>query len=313
MAIACVFPGQGSQSIGMLKELSAAFSVVRETFAEASDILGLDCWTMVNEGPEESLNRTENTQPILLAASVGIWRIWNQKDGCPPHIMAGHSFGEYSALVCSGALEFAAAVPLARQRGLLMSAAVSEGEGAMAAILGLQDEEVVDVCSKAAEREVVSAVNFNAPAQVVIAGHTSAVERAMSLAKEAGAKRAVRLAVSVPAHCSLMKSAADELASHLAETQIKPPKIPVLHNADVASHSEPKEISDALVRQLYSPVRWSDTIRKMSAQGAKTMLEMGPGKVLTGLNKRIDRSITGVGVQDLASLEKALDFCEEAR
>jgi [acyl-carrier-protein] S-malonyltransferase len=226
--------------------------------------------------------------------------------------MAGHSFGEYSALVCAGALEFAAAVPLARQRGLLMTAAVSEGEGAMAAILGLEDEEAIDVCSRAAESEVVSAVNFNGPGQVVIAGHTSAVGRAMALAKAAGAKRAVPLAVSVPAHCSLMKPAADELARQLMEIQIKPPEVPVLHNADVATHSDPVDIADALVRQLYSPVRWVETIRKMSAQDAKVVLEIGPGRVLTGLAKRIDRTLTGISVQDPTSLETALDVCEEA-
>ena len=313
MKFACIFPGQGSQSIGMLNELSAVFPVVRETFAEASDILGMDCWAMVSEGPEESLNRTENTQPLLLAASVSVWRIWNHSHGSQPQFMAGHSFGEYSALVCAGALEFAAAVSLARQRGRLMTEAVAEGDGAMAAILGLADEDIIDVCSRAAEGEVVSAVNFNAPGQVVIAGHKSAVGRAVDMAKEAGAKRAIRLAVSVPAHCSLMKPAAEALAEFLVDIRIKTPKIPILHNADVTSHTDPADITDALVRQLYRPVRWSETIRKMSAQGAKVILEIGPGKVLTGLNKRIDRSITAVGVHDPASLQRALDICEEAR
>ncbi len=313
MKFACVFPGQGSQSIGMLNELSMAFPVVRETFAEASDTLGIDCWSMVSEGPEESLNRTENTQPILLAASISVWRIWNHSHGSQPQLLAGHSFGEYSALVCAGALEFPTAVSLARERGRLMTEAVAEGDGAMAAILGLGDDEAIEVCARAADGEIVSAVNFNAPRQVVIAGHTAAVERAIKLAREAGAKRAVRLAVSVPAHCSLMKAAADKLAQHLVEAQIKTPEIPVLHNVDVVSHTQSADIVNALVCQLYSPVRWSETIRKMSAQGAKVILEIGPGKVLTGLNKRIDRSLAAVCVQDPASLEKAVDICEEAR
>lgn len=312
MNIACVFPGQGSQSVGMLTELSVAFPVVRETFEELSDTLGVDYWEMAQNGPREALDSTENTQPVMLAAGVAVWRAWDDNRGCRPLVMAGHSFGEYAALVCAGALQFAPAARLAQTRGRLMQTAVAEGEGAMAAILGLQDRVVIELCAQAARDEVVAAVNFNSPGQVVIAGHATAVKRAMALASEVRAKRVLPLAVSVPAHCRLMEPAARELAKHLAQTPFTRPCIPVLHNADVASYEDPADIMDALTRQLYSPVRWSETIREMAGEGAEAIFELGPGKVLTGLNKRIDRTLRGVCVQDPISLENALKLCEEA-
>jgi [acyl-carrier-protein] S-malonyltransferase len=304
--IAAVFPGQGSQSIGMLAQLAAAHATVKQTFDEASSMLGYDLWTLVQEGPAEDLNRTDRTQPAMLAADVAVWRAWREQGGVMPAVMAGHSLGEYAALVCAGALDFARAVTLVAERGRFMQEAVPAGQGAMAAILGLEDGRVRDVCAAAAAGEVVAAVNFNSPGQVVIAGQATAVERAIALAKEAGAKRAVPLPVSVPSHCALMQPAAERMAALLEETAFAPPAVPVLHNADVRSWEDPAAIRDALVRQLYSPVRWVETVQAMAAQGARLMIEFGPGKVLAGLGKRIDRELVAVCVQDPASLEEAL-------
>lgn len=305
--LACVFPGQGAQSVRMLQELARAYPIVRDTFQEASDSLAFDLWSLVREGPEVELNHTHNTQPVMLAAGVAVWRVWCAAGGGRPTVMAGHSFGEYTALVCAGALDFRDGVSLVRERGYLMQAAMQGGEGAMAAILGLEDAQVTEVCTRAAQGQVVSAVNFNAPGQVVIAGDVPAVVRAMSSATEAGAKRVVRLTVSVPAHCSLMIPAARRLTARLAETPIQPPEIPVLHNTDVESHSDPAAIRDALARQLYSPVRWVETVQTMARRGIDMVLELGPGKVLTGLNKRIDRSLQCLCVHDPQSLQQALE------
>ncbi|MCP4410261.1 MAG: ACP S-malonyltransferase [Gammaproteobacteria bacterium] len=313
MKIAAVFPGQGSQAVGMLSELSRAFPVVKETFDEASEVLDFDCWSLIVKGPERELNRTHNTQPIMLAAGVAVWRVWNVGGGCQPELMAGHSFGEYTALVCSGALDYTDALPLARKRGQLMQAAVPEGQGAMAAVLGLKDQQVVEICESAAEDQVVAAVNFNSPVQVVIAGDKAAVERASQLASKAGARRVIPLAVSVPAHCRLMASAARKLADSLAKVAFKSPKIPVLHNVDVKTHADADEIRDVLARQLELPVRWTETIQTMGAQGVNAILEMGPGKVLTGLNRRIERKLRPLCVQGPAGLEKALQNCEDAQ
>ncbi len=306
-SLAIVFPGQGSQSTGMSSALADAFPLVRELYEEASDALGLDLWKLVTEGPEEALNRTENTQPAMLAAGVAVWRVWQEQGGARPAVMAGHSLGEYSALVAAGALGFADAVRLVAARGRFMQEAVPEGSGAMAAILGLEDDRVRELCARAAEGEVVEAVNFNAPGQVVIAGEKGAVERAMALAKEAGARRALPLPVSVPSHCALMKPAAERLAERLAEVEIRMPEIPVLHNVDVAEADSVEALRDRLVRQLYSPVRWVETVRSMADRGVATVVESGPGKVLTGLGRRIDKNLEFLPVFDPASLEKALE------
>ena len=301
-----VFPGQGSQSVGMLSGLAEVFPVVKKTFSEASDVLGYDLWLRSSEGPAELLNQTACTQPALLAAGVATWRCWCECTEQMPAMMAGHSLGEYTALVCAGAIGFTDAVGLVEKRGVHMQNAVPQGSGAMAAILGLDDDQVKDVCSQAAEDEVVDAVNFNSPGQVVIAGSTAAVERAMGLAREAGAKRALPLPVSVPSHCSLMQTASDAFAADLAEITISAPVIPVLHNVDVEPHHEPDAIRNALARQLYKPVRWVETIRAMRTAGINNVLEMGPGKVLAGLNKRIDKTMPGTAVQSAEDLEKAL-------
>lgn len=307
MGFAALFPGQGSQSVGMLAELMDSRPVVAETFAEAGEVLGLDLAGMVREGPEEALNRTENTQPAMLAAGVAVWRAFLEAGGPMPSAMAGHSLGEFTALVCAGALDFGDAVSLVAERGRLMQQAVPEGQGAMAAILGLDDEAVRAVCSEAAQGQVVEAVNFNSPGQVVIAGDAEAVERAIELAGEAGAKRAVRLPVSVPSHCSLMQPAAERLRERLAEIEVRSPEVPVIHNVDVAAHQDPDEIRDLLARQLHNPVRWVETVQRLAAEGNETMLELGPGKVLMGLIRRIDRKVTCIPVQDEAGLEKALN------
>lgn len=311
MTFAAVFPGQGSQAMGMLAELGDKYYQVRETFQEASDALGFDLWSLTQNGPERDLNSTENTQPAMLAAGVAVWRVWMAQGGCLPQAMAGHSLGEYTALVCAGAMAFDAAVTLVRERGRLMQAAVPEGEGAMAAILGLADDAVQAVCDGAAQGDVVEPVNFNAPGQVVIAGSAAAVERAVVAATEAGAKRALKLPVSVPSHCSLMRGAGDQLAECLAGVAIQAPSIPVIHNADVTSHNEPDRIRDALARQLYSPVRWVETVNRLAADGVTDIVEFGPGKVLAGLTKRIDKSISAQCVFDVPSLEKALGLCGE--
>lgn len=290
MKFAFFFPGQGSQSVGMMQGFGNQ-AVVRNTFAEASEVLGQDLWRMVSE-PNEELNQTANTQPLMLTAGIAAWRAWLEAGGAQPVVMAGHSLGEYTALVASGALEFSAALPLVRYRAEVMQGAVAEGVGAMAAILGLDDDTVRAVCAEAAQGEVLEAVNFNSPGQVVIAGHKAAVERGMEAAKGKGAKRALILPVSVPSHCALMKPAADKLAAYLADVAIAAPKVPVLHNADVASYSDAASIKDALVRQLHSPVRWVETVQAVAAQGISQAAECGPGKVLAGLNKRIVADMT---------------------
>ncbi len=303
---AFIFPGQGSQQIGMLADYATEQLVV-DTLKEASDVLDLDLPSLFSDGPAEALNRTENTQPALLAASVALWRLWCEKNKAgTPSFMAGHSLGEYSALVCAGALGFRDAVALVRQRGLYMQAAVSEGEGAMAALLGLADEDVVSVCARAAEAEVVEAVNFNSPGQVVIAGNTDAVQRAIVLAQEAGAKKAIMLPVSVPSHCALMKEAAERLKAELNTVEIVQPVIPVVQNVTADVCSEPEKIRQNLVAQLYSPVRWVESIATMHEAGVAHFVECGPGKVLSGLNKRIVRRVPVTPLESLSAMNKLL-------
>ncbi|WP_297362049.1 ACP S-malonyltransferase [Acidiferrobacter sp.] len=284
---AFVFPGQGSQSVGMLKALAADHSQILGTFREASEALGYDLWELTQNGPEEALNRTAVTQPALLAADVGCYRAWRARDGIEPVVMAGHSLGEYAALVCAEALDFRQAVRLVARRGALMQAAVPQGEGAMAAILGLDDAAVEAVCRDCAHGETLAAANYNAPGQVVIAGTKAAVDRALVAARSAGARRSVVLAVSAPSHCGLMREAAQQFAQDLAGVALNAPAVPVIHNATVAALSEPGPIREALVSQLFSPVRWVETIRRMAEWDVSRILECGPGKVLTGLNKRI--------------------------
>ncbi len=306
MKYAYVFPGQGSQTVGMLAELSETYPIVKQTFAQASEILGYDLWELTQQGPQETLNQTEKTQPALLAAGIAIWYLWQQHTEQQPAYMAGHSFGEYTALVAAKAITFEDAVSLARDRGRFMQMAVPDGEGAMAAILGLEDKKVIEVCATVAEGEVVSAVNFNAPGQIVIAGHTAAVKRAIEHAKIAGAKRAKILPVSVSAHSTLMQPAAVKMAERLAKVSISIPNIPIIHNVDVMAKTEPADIRNALTAQLYQPVRWVETIQKMVAEGVTMIFESGPGKVLTGLNKRISRSTLVKPIMDIKTLEQAL-------
>ncbi len=302
---AIVFPGQGSQAVGMLAELGEQYDVVKQTFAEASEALGYDLWALVQNGPVEDLNQTHRTQPALLASSVAIWRVWQELGLEQPANLAGHSLGEYSALVCAGVIDFKQAIKLVELRGQLMQEAVPAGTGAMFAIIGLDDESIAKACEEAAQGEVVSPVNFNSPGQVVIAGSKAAVERAGALCKEAGAKRALPLPVSVPSHCALMKPAADKLAVALEEIEFKAPQLPVINNVDVAAETDPAKIKHALVRQLYSPVRWTESVQLMSEQGVEKLLEVGPGKVLTGLTKRIVKTLDAAAVNDVASLEAA--------
>lgn len=301
-----VFPGQGSQSVGMLKELSELYPVIKNTFAEASEVLGYDLFDLVMNGPAEELGKTYKTQPALLTASVALYRLWQEKSSLKPAVMAGHSLGEYSALVCAGVIDFKDAVKLVKLRGEFMQAAVPAGVGAMAAVIGLADEVVIKACAEAAGSQVCSAVNFNSPGQVVIAGNKEAVDKASEALKAAGAKRVLPLAVSVPSHCALMKSAADELAKELAKVEFRVPSVPVINNVDVAKVTDADSIRDALVRQLYSPVRWVETVQSASAEGIKTMIEVGPGKVLSGLIKRIDKEVNAISLNDAATLDAAL-------
>lgn len=307
---AMVFPGQGSQTVGMLAELAGDYPIVQETFKQASEVLGYDLWQLVQEGPAEELNKTWQTQPALLTASVAVYRVWQQKyPELKPEVMAGHSLGEYSALVCAGVLDFQDAVKLVELRGKLMQQAVPEGTGAMYAIIGLDNDAIINACKQAEQGEVVSAVNFNSPGQVVIAGAKAAVERAAALCKEAGAKRALPLAVSVPSHCALMKPAADQLSVSLESITLKEASVSVLNNVDVKNEIEADAIRNALVRQLYSPVRWTETVEKMAQNGVEVLVEVGPGKVLNGLTKRIVDSLQAVSVNDvksLASIEEVL-------
>ena len=313
MSLAFVFPGQGSQSLGMLAALADAEPVVRETFAEASAVLGYDLWGLCQHGPEAELGSTEKTQPAMLAAGVAVWRAWRRHDGPRPVAMAGHSLGEYTALVCSGAIDFAAAVDLVRFRGQAMQQAVPLGQGAMAAILGLEDDALAAACREAEQGEVVEPVNFNAPGQVVIAGNASAVARAIEAAKARGAKRAVLLPVSVPSHSRLMLGAAERLAERLAAVEVRMPDVAAVYTVDVRTHASPDGIRQALKEQLFKPVRWADTVRAMLASGVTTLVECGPGRVLTALNRRIERrpDLAMLAVEDPQGLAAALAACRE--
>ncbi|WP_283744220.1 ACP S-malonyltransferase [Sideroxydans sp. CL21] len=302
---AFVFPGQGSQSRGMMNGY-ADFPAVRDTFTEASDVLKQDLWQLVAEGSDADLNATVNTQPIMLTAGIAVYRAWQSQSGAKPAIMAGHSLGEYTAVVASGALNFADALPLVRYRAQCMQQAVPEGVGAIAAILGLDDDLVRAVCAEGAQGEVLEAVNYNSPGQVVIAGNRAAVERGMELAKAKGAKRAIMLPMSVPSHCIMMKDAAEQLHAYLNNVPVRTPDILVMHNADVAAYSDPARIKDALVRQLYLPVRWVETIQAFGKQGITHNVECAPGKVLAGLNKRIDTNQQAMTINDGEALKAAL-------
>jgi [acyl-carrier-protein] S-malonyltransferase len=302
---AFVFPGQGSQSRGMMNGY-ADFTAVRDTFAEASDILDQDLWQLVAEGSDADLNATVNTQPIMLSAGVAVYRAWQSQNGAKPAIMAGHSLGEYTALVAAGALQFADALPLVRYRAQCMQQAVPEGAGGIAALLGLDDDAVRTVCREGAQGEVLEAVNFNSPGQVVIAGDRAAVERGMELAKAKGAKRAIMLPMSVPSHCMLMKGAAEKLREYLIDVRIQTPDIPVLHNADVKSYTDGTMIKDALVRQLFSPVRWVETVLEFGKMGITHNVECAPGKVLAGLNRRIASDQQALAINDGETLKLAL-------
>jgi [acyl-carrier-protein] S-malonyltransferase len=305
--LAFLFPGQGSQSVGMLAALAQNHAVVKQTFDAASQVLDVDLWAMVSDGPREELDQTYNTQPAMLSAGVAVWRVWRQLQGQLPEVMAGHSLGEYTALVCAEAMAFEDAVRLVAERGRLMQQAVPPGEGAMAALLGLDDEQVRALCAQAAQGGVVEAVNFNSPGQVVIAGAAKAVARAMELAKAAGAKRAIPLPVSVPSHCALMKPAALKLQAVLADIAIEKPRIAVLHNVSVAAESDAEAIRRRLVEQLHSPVRWVETVEKIRADGITMLVEAGPGKVLTGLARRIGRDLQAVSLSEPQDFEQLLE------
>jgi [acyl-carrier-protein] S-malonyltransferase len=308
MAFAFVFPGQGSQSVGMLAGLAAADPVVRTTFDEASSTLGYDLWQLVQEGPEDKLNTTERTQPAMLASGIATWRLWQKRGGGNPSGVAGHSLGEFTALVCAGSIEFPAAIDLVKYRGQVMQEAVPAGAGAMAAILGLEEQELVPIIREAAQGGVVEAVNFNAPGQIVIAGEKAAVERAVEMLKARGAKRAVALPVSVPSHSSLMLPAAERLAGKLKSVTIKAPQLRYVSAVDGKEYSDPEAIRALLGRQLASPVRWPETIRSLLTGGVAQLVECGPGKVLLGLNKRIERrpDLQLLALDDAASLDAAL-------
>ena len=306
MSFAAVFPGQGSQSLGMLGALATAQPEVQRTFAEASEALGYDLWALIQGGPEERLNATQQTQPALLAAGVAAWRVWKSAGGRDPDAMAGHSLGEYTALVCAGVVDFRSAVKLVEFRGQAMQEAVPAGQGAMAAIIGLDDDQVRAACAEAAQGEVVEAVNFNAPGQVVIAGNTAAVQRAGEACKARGAKRALPLPVSAPSHCALMRPAAERLAHKLGALELRAPRIPVIHNVDVLTHADADEIRATLKAQLHSPVRWVETVQKLAREGNLKQVEFGPGKVLAGLAKRIDKAVETYPVYDPDSLKAAL-------
>ena len=309
--LAFVFPGQGSQTTGMLADLSTEHKSIREVFAEASDCLGYDLWELIQNNPDDKLNKTEYTQPALLVASYAVWQIWQVMGGQKPVVLAGHSLGEYTALVCSGVLSFEDAVTLVADRGKYMQAAVADGTGAMAAILGLEDDKVIQVCEAAASSsQIVSAANFNSAGQVVIGGHKEAVEKAAELAKEAGAKRAMLLPVSVPSHCALMQEAAVELSERMEQVQFSEAEIPIIQNVDVISRTSPGEIKQALLKQLHQPVRWVETVNKINSMNVSRIVECGPGKVLAGLIKRIDRSINVTPIFDIKSLDTALNGAE---
>lgn len=305
--LAFVFPGQGSQKIGMLSELAEQYSLIKETFDQASDVLGYNMWELIQHGEQEAINLTERTQPILLASSVAIWRLWNEKNGAIPSQMAGHSLGEWSALVCSGVVDFADGLNIVRARGQYMQQAVPVGEGAMAAIIGLDDKAIHEACANAQSLGVVDAVNFNAPGQVVIAGSNAAVEAAMESCKAAGAKRALPLPVSAPFHTSLMKPAADNLADLVNTVNFSAPQVPVVHNVHAQTETDPETIKALMLEQIYSPVKWVDCVNQLKNNGATTLIECGPGKVLSGLTKRIDREITSLATDSVADFTAALE------
>jgi len=305
--IGFVFPGQGSQKLGMLADLASNFDVVKQSFVEASEALGKDLWEITQTDQDGQLNQTDITQPALLASSVAIWRVWQSQDGAQPSIMAGHSLGEYSALVCAGVLAFDDAIRLVHQRGLNMQAAVAAGSGKMAAIVGLDDDKIAGLCEQASQGQVVSPANFNSPGQTVIAGDADAVERAMALCKEAGAKRALPLNVSVPSHCALMKPAAEKLQAALEDVQFNAPNIPVVQNVNAAIGEDPSQIKQNLIKQLYAPGLWVDSVRTMAANGTEKILECGPGKVLRGLIKRIGPDISCFASEDPEVLASAVE------
>ncbi len=304
--LAFVFPGQGSQSVGMLSDLNEAHPIVKQTFDQASESFGRDMWAMAQQGPEQELAQTEITQPIMFVAGVAVWRAWSEATAIRPSIMAGHSLGEYTAYVCSDSISLEQGVALVKRRGELMRDACPSGQGKMAAVIGLDDEKTIAVCADAAQGQVVQAVNFNAPGQVVIAGNSEAVDRAIDLAKEAGARKAMPLAVSVPCHSDLMKPAAEELAQQLRDTQIAAPKIPVVNNIDGEIELDPEQIREKLIVQLYSPVLWVASVRNMVTQGVETMVECGPGKVLCGMNKRIHKPLSVSTLQDQSGFDSTL-------
>jgi [acyl-carrier-protein] S-malonyltransferase len=305
--LAFVFPGQGSQKVGMLSELGTEYAIVKACFDEASEALGYDMWDMVQNGEQETLNLTENTQPVLLTSSVAVWRLWCQQGGMTPSVMAGHSLGEFSSLVCAGALDFGDAVRLVRARGQAMQTAVPVGVGAMAAVMGLQDAEIETICGDLSGEEVVEAVNYNSPGQVVIAGHAGAVEKAIAALKEAGAKRAMLLPVSAPFHTSLMRPAGEKLQEELDAISVSTPSIPVVHNVHAQTESDPEKIKALLVEQIYSAVKWVSCVETMVAQGVENTLECGPGKVLSGLNKRIHKSLNCPNIDSPETLAAALE------
>ncbi len=305
--LAFVFPGQGSQQIGMLADLGDQYAIVKETFDRASGVLGYDLWELTQNGPQADLNRTDKTQPALLTAGVALWRLWQQQGGAAPSVLAGHSLGEYTALVCADVLTLEDAALLVKARGEFMQQAVPAGEGGMAAILGLADEAVEEACKQAAEGEVVAAVNYNSPGQIVIAGQAAAVARAIALCKAGGAKRAMELPVSVPSHCALMRPAAEQLGLELEKLDLREPKIPVIQNVSAAFPADLEQLKNNLQAQLYSPVLWTTTVQRMAEQGVETIIECGPGKVLSGLNKRIQRSLNVASISDAGGFEKALN------
>ena len=311
--IAFVFPGQGSQTVGMLSEMAANFSMIQETFATASEVLDYDLWKLIQDGPADLLNKTESAQPALLTAGVSIYNLWKQCGGKQPSIFAGHSLGEYTALVCAGSINFTDAIALVRDRGRFMQEAVPNGKGGMAAIVGLNDEKILEICHEAAEGQILTPANYNSPGQIVLAGEYAAVERAITIAKSAGAKLAKLLPVSVPSHCAMMRAAADHLKDRLADVEINSPAIPVIHNADVKTFSEPAEIREALTRQLYSPVRWTQTIQLMHDKGIKYTFECGPGKVLAGLNKRIISDMVSEILGMPENFNRALELIKEIK
>jgi [acyl-carrier-protein] S-malonyltransferase len=304
--LAFVFPGQGSQKIGMLADLAEHNPIIEKTFSEASEVLGYDMWHLIQKGAQEDINLTERTQPILLTCSVAIWRLWNEKKGPVPSQMAGHSLGEWSALVCANVIDFADGLKIVEARGKYMQQAVPVGQGAMAAIIGLEDQAILDACSEASSLGVVDAVNFNAPGQVVIAGSNDAVEQAMEICKSAGAKRALPLPVSAPFHTSLMKPAADNLAEMVNAVTFRAPEVPIMHNVHANNENDPQVIKMLMLEQIYSPVRWVDCVKQLKKSGASTLIECGPGKVLSGLSKRIDRELIALATESAADFDAVL-------